>query len=572
MKPAPPRTPPAAPFISPPPVPAAWWNSFTARLAAVSAASGAIDAGTSRTLASLVTQLAAPEVTVVFGGYFSAGKSSLVNCALGRPLLPVDDLPETGAACVLRAGARDEAVVVETGKRRLIPCNRDAIRSTVGLWQANGENKDVQRIARLELRLAGFPAPANVRWIDSPGIASGTESRRALLAADEGDLLVWVLKGAGQFLSETEIATLAGHVQRRGPASVVFVMNAFLSRDTPEGWDKFLRERLLAHQQRLRDYLATMGFAVGRPPPLVVVSARAAAGNQASYGGPELRRLIAALGAADAPLIRRARLGRAALELHRLKEALRPQLTSLATDNRAREQRRDAEEAELAQRRRRFLAAAEAALARFFLDFATVAEESANTLAAAINSNSLKRDDTYGRELSRLLRSEYAGAFSTLCLALDEAARSEEQGAAANGEDRLHALLAPADVTVQVPDHSIGKGGVLAGAAAGAAAGTLVPVVGTLIGALAGAVTGAVVQGNAALGKDVAGAQANVRAAATAAVAALRAQRSRALELIDRSFFSSAPTAPPPDTARQRRLGDFVTALTALADAAGGPV
>ena len=50
------------------------------------------------------------QITVNFGGVFKAGKSTMINAALGRGILPVDDVPETGAVCCLLPGTEDDAI------------------------------------------------------------------------------------------------------------------------------------------------------------------------------------------------------------------------------------------------------------------------------------------------------------------------------------------------------------------------------------------------------------------------------------------------------------------------------
>ena len=57
-----------------------------------------------RMLSEPLDRVTKPEVTLTFSGPFNAGKSTLLNAALRRPLLPMDELPETGTICRLRPG------------------------------------------------------------------------------------------------------------------------------------------------------------------------------------------------------------------------------------------------------------------------------------------------------------------------------------------------------------------------------------------------------------------------------------------------------------------------------------
>ncbi len=317
-----------------------------------------LDPEGARTLRDLATRLTRPEAVVAFAGHFSAGKSSIINAALGRALLPVGELPETGALCELRAGSVDSAEVVEAGVTRAIPCTTDAIRAALGVLRPDGApNPTLPGVERVRLQVGravpGLPGgdgsasgaagpavgshppadpwapelpgiPPRAVWLDCPGIndASATLPRaRAALA--EADVVIWVL-ASRQFLSETELAWLATFWRERGGAASRLLLNAFLPEPTADAWKRFLAEQLPRHRQKLLDYCAGLGLDA---PHLVAVSA---SGGDADFGLADLRGLLAALHGPDAASIRRARAARAVGALQSLDVRLQGLIHELA--------------------------------------------------------------------------------------------------------------------------------------------------------------------------------------------------------------------------------------------------
>lgn len=560
---------------SAPTIPPASWRTFSEALGTLAARAGqspALDEPSAADLKALAARMKRNEVVVAFGGHFSAGKSSMLNLALGRPLLPVDDLPETGACCALRSGDRDEVVVTSRdGTRRAIPCTTEAIRAEVALLTATGRsNGRLEDVDSLEIRLAGAPIPRGACWVDSPGTNSGAESQRAHRVAGRADVLVWVLKSE-QFLSESDAAELAGHVRRHGPTSVVLLINAVLSQPTAEAWDWFHAERIPAYRQRIVDRLGLMGFPDGYAPPTLSTSAEAAATFPGQFGGAELHALLTAIDGPDAPIVRRSRLGRAAVELARLADDLAPRLEQVAAENRRRRDRYEARRVEIERGRTRFGPAVEQAVDTFLSRFAREAKDRAQAIAEPITSGSLQRDDTYTRTLNETLRAAAREALESLHAALAKAADNARQSRPpAAVTDRIQTLLIPLKVTVEVADNAMGAGGVAGGAAAGALIGSVVPIIGTGIGALVGALIGGGASASEAMEKDVRETKANVRTAANAAIDELKGYRDqvRALVLEKCQPLTLLNDLEAPDQGLEEELRETLGRLRDLASAA----
>ena len=88
---------------------------------------------------------------------------------------------------------------------------------------------------------------------------------------------------------QLEQAVLRDHIAAHGPASVVFIVNAFLDADTPKRWESFLADEAPTHQARIEQAIDS-GPA---PKRIIFSSARAAAADPDRFGGPEARALLA---------------------------------------------------------------------------------------------------------------------------------------------------------------------------------------------------------------------------------------------------------------------------------------
>src|SRR6185503_140876 len=123
-------------------LPPAVVQGVTDEIVAVGAQLQAHAAELGQRIRGIARMLDQEQITVNFGGVFKAGKSTMINAALGRSILPVDDVPETGAVCCLLPGTEDHAVVVEGAIRRPIQCTTEAIRSQITLLSEQGERRD----------------------------------------------------------------------------------------------------------------------------------------------------------------------------------------------------------------------------------------------------------------------------------------------------------------------------------------------------------------------------------------------------------------------------------------------
>jgi hypothetical protein len=506
-------------------------------------------------------------VVVVFGGHFKSGKSSAINAALGRRVLPVDDLPETGAICVLRSAEIDFAQVRSGDAIRPIPFTPEAIQEVVSLIGESGQRRtEVHGNDRVELTLAECPIPRQACWVDTPGINDAPEmDARAREAAGMADVLVWIL-GSRALLSEAELLFLAPLVMERGPAFVHFVVNAFLRSDVPEEWETFLREKLPRHQGKIEDGMRELGYPEGVSPEILVVSGRAiGAGAGDGFGGAALRGLLSSLSSGEQVRVRQARLGRASLTLRAMAAEIEAKLAEEGTRREAERQALDARTREADERRRELAREITAAVGDFFDDWTARARAAGAGLAASSNGSQVSWGDSCSLVLNAGLKSAAGAATGALVQRIAAAAQAHSYPPPVPpAMAELQALLAPPDVWVRAPESA----GVPTGAAA-AVGGLLRSVGGERLGAAVGGFFGG--EDPAARASRVARElQAAIRNATEDAVAALNGRRQAVMQCVLQRVLPNQrpPAAPAPDESLLRRWQETAREASRLADLA----
>lgn len=546
------------------------FNRFVQSLQELSDNFISLDRESHNVIEGILCDLRSAKVIVTFGGHFKSGKSSIVNAALGRSILPVDDFPETGAICILRSGERDAAEVYSRRGRRCIDCNTAAIQQETSLISQAGERRtEVQEVERVEITLNPCTIPQHAWWIDSPGINdTSAMTERAQQASRLADVLVWVLSSK-QLMSEPEVEFLASYVTERGPAAVVFMINAFLPEDAELAWQSFQAQRLPRHVNKIRDQATRMGFAKETMPDVIAVSARAVGttggrrfGN--AFGGLELDSLLASLASPEHGRVQRARVYQAALELQKL--ATQIEASKVAKERQVLEERRAAAK----RQRKQFEEDVKRAVAAFLEDWATRARTCGASVANTISTDSLLRDGTYSQQLTASLQAAAQEAYKVLQQEIYKQVRFYKQlSFSARHAKELGELLTPPAVEVMVPNTPVSGGTIATSTAAGVAVSVL-PVIGWIVGAVGGAVYGVVKATREAMNKDVEGAKANVEKIAEQAVAMLRDRRQAVIAFIVRHCAVDDRNRPEaqPDDSSVRQWDSMLRSVQRLAEQA----
>nr|WP_320013497.1 dynamin family protein [uncultured Desulfobacter sp.] len=495
-----------------------------------------MDSQLSTLLQSVQHNCLQPQVTLTFGGHFKSGKSTVLNAMLGQKLLPTDDFPETGAICVLTSGQENAAEVFLAQGEHRVECNTTAIRREIALTSQVGERRSiVNNVKQLDIKIKGDVIPALVRWIDSPGINdTPTMDDCALRAAKLADVLVWVLSSR-QCLSEPEQEFLASYIEERGPASVIFVLNSFLRRDTSEHWKRFLNGELPRLLTRIQSYAPDIGFTTDWPAQVIPIAGRASCElTSGHFGGSELHRFLLAFGSSDNPRVQVTRLFYARYELRKLvlktQEKLQHEQTRLETEQQAFAHKRQKVE----RRRQEFVREVERSVNAFFIDWPQRAHDCGESVAWTVDSNSLKRDDTYSQKLTESLRDAARLLANNMLEKVAKAVKELRQSPLkSSGESTVREKLTPSKVSVKVANNDVGVGGSIGGGVIGAAIGSAIfPGVGTWIGVALGSAIGGGSSASEAMERDVNDTKLNVRKAAQSAANSLQGKRSEVVNLI----------------------------------------
>lgn len=393
---------------------------------------------------SLQDLLAIPEVTVAFVGHFKAGKSSLINSVLGRDILPIDDLPETGAACVLQSGEQDNAYIMQANIKRAIECTMQSIRENVALRTPEGIiNPSVYQIDRVEICLSGASIPAKVKWVDTPGINDIAEmDDRSYQAARTSDILIWVL-GSRQFLSIAEQEFIGRYLAQRSPAEIIFVINAFLDENSLVAWHEFCSNRLPVHVNKLKECAPAMGFPEQAVPEFIAVSAQADH-KDSDFGRDNIQQVLAEFDSEKHPRVQLSRLARVATGL----EPIINELNDLLRQERC--------FLDFRKKQEQYTDAVEQVVNVFFIDWETLVVANSTNVKSKIKSRTLKRDATYEQLVNDGIQNAFDTAFNKLTDVIANLARKWEQPSVAyNSLLDCRSALTPPKVSIQVPKHSL---------------------------------------------------------------------------------------------------------------------
>lgn len=491
----------------------------------------------------LLHSLNRPDVSVAFGGHFNSGKSTLLAALIGRDILPIGDVPETGVACRIRTGAKDQVRrIAQSGEAAGIPFDRSTIAGVIAAYTHLGERRLLQDMpAYLEIEVADAGIPPGATWIDSPGINDSPEmSDRAFEIAVDTDLLVWVLNSR-QCLSDPEIQFLGRYVAERGTEALALVLNVFLDQDNEMAWAAFAKRELPALVQRVRGHADEFGASADEIK-IHVVSARAMQTMPSDdFGGVALKNWLSAITDPSIPLIRKSRVRRVDIACDSYVRSLEPSIER-ARLSASRSQLAASVYQTTMARRETFRTEARSVVSEAFSRFAQKAEAAANSLCDAMVSGKLDRGSAYQDALNRALTN--ANLPEELCDRLAILYERHSLGVpSTDARDALKREIAPRSINVRVADAD-GIGTVMS---SGAIAGAVLASVLTGGASLVAAGIGAAVAAAFAKPKDASDlleTKASVRAAMASEIRRLRSQEIAVLTIVNDLWLGFPPPTP----------------------------
>lgn len=449
-------------------------------------------------LGAVADALAEPEVTVMFGGLFSSGKTTVVNALTRSDLLPVGRYAETGVLCVIRdappdALDHDVRVVRRDGTVAPVPNDPVAVAREVSLSKEDGTYRiHLDGVEAVVLALRGADIGAGTRWVDAPGIddpdgvarETAARIRRAVATAD---VMVWV-STTDALLARTEQHFLRSLARTHGPDCCVMVVNVLLDEDTAADFEDATtaRDRRVI-RRRVDETLADAGLAADAPVVLVAARAILARGG---FGEDDLRAVLGdRLG-----LRRRAatvRLDRARLELATLHAELAHAVEEEAAALQRAEAARHRRQEEVRARRTRFLGELNVVVGRRIDTHREEFVAAAATVAGWVET-SAEMAENCGGDLERLFREIAVRGAHGLAEDVDALAGRHGHGPLDEpARDKLVELLVPGHGDVDYTEAT--NIGVYLGMGAGAIAGLgFGPLGAKVAGAVGGMIGGGV--------------------------------------------------------------------------------
>jgi hypothetical protein len=426
--------------------------------------------------------------TIAFLGVYNAGKSSVIDCLLDQPLLPVGRFPETGAMCFVQRGPRDIVTVHRRSGTEQLPLDLATLRELMSLTRG-GRRVDADRLPYMvRITCSTLPLPEGLILLDTPGLNDEDGMReRALTGARSADAVVLVATSR-EFLSMAEAEMLEELNRRRGLDGLVVVLNEFLDEDIEE---EFLERQqdLPRYRARMADFFGALGVDASRIP-LVAVSARAAAVQPERFGGPALRAAIMAnpdgswVRLVEARKRAAVRRGNAVVHEKAKTRALDLDRQFAKAEHRNREAKQAHEAATM------FLAEANALVEATIGKLVDAAVAAGTSEAGNIKGAAVIRDGTYTARFRADIRLKAQAARQSLLNGLNGLILRHRQGALNTTAITLLDELAVLhdEVSISVPDSRAEARAT--GAATGVGAAILIPVFGWVVGGVAGAIAG----------------------------------------------------------------------------------
>ena len=235
-------------------------------------------------------------------------------------------------------------------------------------------------------------------------------------AAAEADLLVWVL-WTKHPVGEPETAFLRRHLDERGAASVVFLLNCFLAEDRQDLWDEFAHQDVPRIWKKLEEAIGPMGFSDDVPLVMVPMSARAIRDvDQNAFGGSDLRDLLRQFDSPRHPRFLKTRWHRASMALAELAGKSQRRLEWVRQENERLRAQLQLEEKKATRAETALSQTVKGRLQEFFLAWSWAAREAAQGLSAELTLlNFCRNGGEHGLELARRVNGRGDAPYFNLC-------------------------------------------------------------------------------------------------------------------------------------------------------------
>jgi len=146
------------------------------------------DATSAKRIKELLKKAYSSEFSISFCGHYSAGKSSMINALMNKPILPASPIPTSANLVRIRSGNNTAKITLHNGEAFLYE-------EVNNLKEIQSYCRNSQDVKEIEICLSEINLPENVLLMDTPGIDSTDQAH--LLATESSihlsDLIFYVV-------------------------------------------------------------------------------------------------------------------------------------------------------------------------------------------------------------------------------------------------------------------------------------------------------------------------------------------------------------------------------------------
>lgn len=207
------------------------------------------------------------EVGVAFAGYFSSGKTSLINKLLGDSIFRVTAGEESGVSCYISKGGANRFFLnyfTENNEDfRTQEVSYEDFKAKTSMSELGDGRFDSIATATVELNNPNIPD--NITWIDTAGLTTqNNEMKRARLSHSIGnaDVIVWICKsgGSGGFLTQDEQTLLLGLSNHSFNTPIFLINNINIEVNDWKDWIENTEDEIKESIQKDDKYFVSNTF------------------------------------------------------------------------------------------------------------------------------------------------------------------------------------------------------------------------------------------------------------------------------------------------------------------------
>lgn len=197
-------------------------------------------AGYSTNLKDSIELINREKVQITFSGYFSSGKTSLINKLLGDNVFRVSPPEESGVACYISKGDTDQFFVYYKDKQYPKQVTLEDLKKLTSMAISDGAFESIEKS---EAHLNNPIIPEKITWVDTAGLTSKNnddKKDRLISAIKETDILVWISKSgsSGGFLTDEEKEILTSIPTSPLNSPLFFINNVTIPINKWESWNE----------------------------------------------------------------------------------------------------------------------------------------------------------------------------------------------------------------------------------------------------------------------------------------------------------------------------------------------